>query len=159
MCYKDCASFSSPCSLHTFFVPAVLVNHGQDDRIHEKEENDLLENVQNSIKALVEIIRAHKSQNKFSQVLVSKLFQKRQNEAEAAINEAITLLQVRVIDYLTRPCPRSEAPSLVATDKQDRKPWITFKAPFSGLDQLFANQLSFPVLNKLRWLGKADPAT
>lgn len=54
----------------------------------------LLKDVRDAVGDLVEIIQTYKAKNKMSQVLTSTLFKRRQEEAEAVINDAIGRLQV-----------------------------------------------------------------
>lgn len=55
----------------------------------------LLEDVRLAIDDLVQIIQTYKAKNKFAKVVMSTLFKKRQGEAEALVNMAMTRLQVR----------------------------------------------------------------
>ena len=54
----------------------------------------MIEDVREAVADLVEIIRTYQSRNKVSQVLVSTLFKRRQEEAEAVIDRAIWRLNV-----------------------------------------------------------------
>lgn len=53
-----------------------------------------MEDVRESIDDLVQLIQTYKSKKMLSKVMVSSLFKRRQEEAEAVINMAITRLQV-----------------------------------------------------------------
>ena len=66
----------------------------QGDRSYAESERVLLEEVRESIEDLVQIMKTYKSKNKVSKVMMSTLFKKRQEEAEAVINMAIGRLQV-----------------------------------------------------------------
>ena len=63
----------------------------------------LVEDVHDAIADLVELIRTYQSKNKLSQVMMSTLFRRRQEEAEAVVERAISRLQVRLKLYLTHP--------------------------------------------------------
>lgn len=54
----------------------------------------LIEEVRDAVDALVDIIRTYKSKGRVSQVMMSTLFKRRQDEAEAVIDAAICRLQV-----------------------------------------------------------------
>lgn len=55
----------------------------------------LLEDVHEAVRDLVQIMRTYHSKNKMSQVIVSSLFKRRLEEAEAVVDVAISRLQVR----------------------------------------------------------------
>lgn len=64
------------------------------DRTGEAERV-LIEDVHDAIADLVEIIKTYKSKNRITQVVMSTLFKRRLEEAEAVINTAIVRLHVR----------------------------------------------------------------
>lgn len=68
----------------------------QGEGIHAAAERVLLDDVRESIDDLVQIIQTYKAKNRFSKVMTSSLFRKRQEEAEAVINMAMSRLQVSV---------------------------------------------------------------
>lgn len=74
--------------------PYVLHVHNQGDRAYAEAERVLLDDVREAIEDLVEVIQTYKAKNKFSKVLMSTLFKRRQEEAEAVIAMAISRLQV-----------------------------------------------------------------
>lgn len=54
----------------------------------------LVEDVHEAIRDLVQIMQVYNSKNKISKIVVSSLIKRRQEEAEAAVNVAISRLQV-----------------------------------------------------------------
>lgn len=81
-----------------FFVLSTLpIIKGSDT--NAKAERVLLEDVHDAVGDLVELIKTYKNKNTFAQVLMSSLFKQRQEEAEAVVDSAISLLQVS-----TLPC-------------------------------------------------------
>lgn len=57
---------------------------------------DLIHDVRDAVSDLVEIITTYQSKGRLSQVMMSTMFKRRQNEAEAVVEAAISRLQVRV---------------------------------------------------------------
>lgn len=54
----------------------------------------MIEDVHEAVAALVELVKNYQSRNKVSKVLVSTLFKRRQEEAEAVVDRAIWRLNV-----------------------------------------------------------------
>lgn len=67
-----------------------------DQGVDKPEDMDqvLIEDVHEAIRDLVQIMKIYDSKNKISKIIVSSLFKRRQDEAEAAVNVAISRLQV-----------------------------------------------------------------
>ncbi|CAN0213505.1 unnamed protein product [Ascophyllum nodosum] len=61
--------------------------------IGQKEERYLLEDVRDSVSDLVAIMQTYNAKGKISRLFMSTLFRRRQDEAEAVINHAISRLQ------------------------------------------------------------------
>lgn len=55
----------------------------------------MIEDVGDAVRDLVEIIKTYQSKGTISQVMMSTLFKRRQEEAEAVIDAAINRLHVR----------------------------------------------------------------
>lgn len=58
------------------------------------EQRDLIDEVHYAIEDLVELIKTYQSMNRLSKVLMSTSFKRRQNDLEAAIDRALSRLQV-----------------------------------------------------------------
>lgn len=58
-----------------------------------------IEEVRDAIGNLVGLIKAYQSKNKVAQVMMSTLFKRRQEEAEAVIDRAMSRLQVRAAKW------------------------------------------------------------
>lgn len=54
----------------------------------------MLEDVHDSVNSLVGVMQTYKTKGKMSKLFMSSLFKRRQEEAEAVINNAISSLQV-----------------------------------------------------------------
>lgn len=61
---------------------------------NEKAAEQMLEDVRSAISGLVELLQTYKNRSKLERVLVSSLFKKREQEAEAALGICINRLQV-----------------------------------------------------------------
>ena len=72
----------------TYILPVQHGDAGEAGRV-------LVEDVHDAIADLVELIRTYQSKNKLSQVMMSTLFRRRQEEAEAVVERAVSRLQVR----------------------------------------------------------------
>lgn len=59
-----------------------------------KEERDMMEDVHAAIFDLAELIKTYQSRNRIHKLLVSTLFNRRQDEMGAVIDRAISSLQV-----------------------------------------------------------------
>lgn len=57
----------------------------------------LIKNVQDAIGDMVGLIKTYKSKRRIAQVLISTLFKRRMEEAEAVINQAFSDLMVSVV--------------------------------------------------------------
>lgn len=88
-------------------APPILVLAHDQDGGYADAESVLLDDVRESIEDLVQIIQTYKAKNKFSKVMMSTLFRKRQEEAEAVINMAISRLQVSETRRIARFHARS----------------------------------------------------
>ena len=66
----------------------------QGDSPNDPENTVLIEDVRDAVGDLVEIIKTYKSKGRLSQVLMSTLFKRRQEEVEAVIEAAISRLHV-----------------------------------------------------------------
>lgn len=66
------------------------------DSAREKAEHILIQDVHDAVADLVELIKTYKSKNRLAQVVVSSLFKRRQEEADAVISCAMSRLQVRL---------------------------------------------------------------
>ena len=81
---------------HDLF-PLCLTVHplrDQRDEIGRNAEQYLLEDVYDSVSGLVGVMQTYNAKGKISRLLVSTLFKRRQEEAEAVLNRAISRLQV-----------------------------------------------------------------
>lgn len=58
------------------------------------DEHILIEDVHDAVAGLVELIKTFKSKNKMAQAITSSLFKRRQEEAEALIDRAVSHLHV-----------------------------------------------------------------
>lgn len=61
---------------------------------NERAAEQMLEDVHSAISGLVELLQTYKNKNKLERVLVSSLFKKREEEAEAVLSTYINRLQV-----------------------------------------------------------------
>ena len=66
-----------------------------------QEERAMMEDVHDAIFDLVELIKTYKSKNRLSQLLMSTLFRRRQDEMGAVVDRAILSLQVRAVYHRT----------------------------------------------------------
>lgn len=62
----------------------------------------LIEDVGDAVGDLVEIMKTYKSKGKLSQIVTSTLFKRRQDEAEAVVDAAVSRLQVSFSVYPRR---------------------------------------------------------
>lgn len=62
---------------------------------NEEAAQVLLEDVHDAVGDLVELLQTFKNRSKLSQVLMSSLFKRREEEAEAVLDGCIARLQVR----------------------------------------------------------------
>lgn len=62
----------------------------------------MMEDVHDAINDLVELIKTYKNKNRLSQLLISTLFKRRQDEMGAVVDKAILSLQVRAVNYSNR---------------------------------------------------------
>lgn len=67
-----------------------------------QEERVMMEDVHDAIFDLVELIKTYKSKNRLSQLLMSTLFRRRQDEMGAVVDRAILSLQVSAVYAPTR---------------------------------------------------------
>lgn len=68
----------------------------QNEETQENAQQVLIDDVRYGVEDLVELMKIYSGKNIISKVFTSSLFQRRQEEAEAAINLAIDRLQVRI---------------------------------------------------------------
>ena len=66
----------------------------QRNEFDRNAEQYLLEDVYDSVSDLVDIMQTYNTKSKISRLFMSTLFKRRQEEAEAVINRAISRLQV-----------------------------------------------------------------
>lgn len=66
----------------------------------------MLDDVHDAVRDLVELMETYKVRNRFSQVLTASLFKRRQQEAEALIDQSISRLQVMCV-YACGCCLRA----------------------------------------------------
>ena len=66
----------------------------QGDKPNDAQYTVLIEDVRDAVGDLVEIIKTYQSKGRLSQVLMSTLFKRRQEEMEAVIEAAISRLNV-----------------------------------------------------------------
>lgn len=83
--------YLSECVLHFPYASSF----GQGGEAVGEAEKLLIEDVHASVNDLVQLMQAWKSKNMISKVFTSSLCKRRQEEAEAAISDAVTRLQVR----------------------------------------------------------------
>lgn len=74
-------------------LPLVRLLQG-GDAAKKESEFEMIEDVHDAVADLVQIVKIYQSRNKVSQVLMSTLFKRRQEEAEAVIDRAIWRLNV-----------------------------------------------------------------
>lgn len=86
--------------LRTFSCSDQTKQTKEEQREEGEAGRALVEDVHDAIADLVELIRTYQSKNKLSQVMVSTLFRRRQEEAEAVIERAIARLQVCTMESL-----------------------------------------------------------
>ena len=68
----------------------------QVDRVIEPTHRVLIEDVRDAVGDLVDVIKTYRSKGRIARVMVSTLFRRRQEEAEAVIEAAISRLHVSV---------------------------------------------------------------
>lgn len=88
--------------------------HQAEETIGEAERV-LLDDVRDSVGDLVAVMQAWKSKNAISKVFTSTLCKRRQEEAEDAIKEAVSRLQVR----------KEEVHSVYSLIRKKKKPNVT----------------------------------
>ena len=79
-------------------------NHGGETT--GKAERAMIDDVHGAIFDLVELIKTYRSKNRLSQVLMSTLFRRRQDEMGAVVDRAILHLQVSAV-YATAKSGKS----------------------------------------------------
>ena len=83
-----------------------LPNGNQGGETTGKAERAVIEDVHDAIFDLVELIKTYRSKNRLSQVLMSTLFRRRQDEMGAVVDRAILHLQVSAV-YATAKSGKS----------------------------------------------------
>lgn len=68
----------------------------KDGEISGEADRFLIEDVRDAVADLVELIKTYRSKNRMSQVIMSTLFKRRQEEADAVIDRAVSHLHVSV---------------------------------------------------------------
>lgn len=68
----------------------------KDGEVRGEAERFLIGDVHDAVADLVELIKTYRSKNKMARVIMSTLFKRRQEEADAVIDRAISHLQVSV---------------------------------------------------------------
>ena len=94
----------STAALRVSFISdtSVLKRQQDGDSIGEAKRH-VIEDVRDAIADLIDIIKTYRSGNRLRQVLTSSVFKRREEEANLAIDRAVTLLNVRMVMF-TR-CP------------------------------------------------------
>ena len=96
----------------------------QGDELNGQGNSVLIEDVRDAVGDLVDIIKTYKNKGRLSQVMMSTLFKRRQEEAEAVIEAAVsrlhvscenfsikksnTVLQLRSTSRVVDPCLRKK---------------------------------------------------
>lgn len=71
--------------------------YAKGNDIKEDMERMLIKDVQTAVGDMVELIKTYRSKRKISQVIVSTMFRRRMEEAEAVIDRAISDLKVMIL--------------------------------------------------------------
>ena len=99
-CFEPTQEWCIGTSQHSGYkssLPVFCFPRGDQDRDRvDMAEAFLLEEVRISVNDLLQIMQAYRSKNKLSRILVSSLFKRRQEEAETAIDKALSRLELQV---------------------------------------------------------------
>lgn len=79
------------------------VNWNQSDDTNGEAEHFLIQDVHDAVGDLVELIKAYQSRNALSKVLMSTLFKRRQEQADAVIDRATSRLHVSAFSIAFSP--------------------------------------------------------
>lgn len=102
-------------------------------------ERFLIEDVHDAVVDLVELIKTYRSKHKMAQVIMSTLFKRRQEEADAMIERAVSHLHVSVSVRKVVFLPLRSRKSLLSSEAFSKTTTINICPQISVVDTLFVH--------------------